>query len=290
MTARTTRAATFDDLPAITALHRAWDTHWLGAPENDESEIREDLERVPAGQSVLVHDGLSLVGVGWWWGIDTTLLAHPDADQAAVHAVLLDWFHERRAPQIQALSRDDALRSALTARAWPHDHSSFELVRPVEAEWRLEEPEWPAGVEIRALAPDDLPAVHHLVYRDAEWGAVPGHVERGFDEWRSLFVTASDPAEQQVLAWRGDRLVGAALGRFFSDGTGWVSQLAVARPERGHGLGRALLLEALHRRRAGGAKALGLAVQAENQAALRLYLGVGLQIDREWQTHRRPRG
>jgi ribosomal protein S18 acetylase RimI-like enzyme len=91
-----------------------------------------------------------------------------------------------------------------------------------------------------------------------------------------------------VLAWRGERLVGVAIGRMFSDGTGWVAQLAVAKDERGQGLGRALLLEALRRRRAAGATSVGLGVQHENRGALTLYLDVGLTIDREWMQYTLP--
>ena len=87
--------------------------------------------------------------------------------------------------------------------------------------------------------------------------------------------------------WPGTarRLVGVALGHTFSDGAGWVAQLAVAEDHRGRGLGRALLLEALRRRVAAGATALGLSVSALNPDALRLYLDVGLVVDREWRTY-----
>jgi len=100
------------------------------------------------------------------------------------------------------------------------------------------------------------------------------------------FDSVSIEPAQQVLAWRGDRLVGASIGRIFADGTGWIAQLAVARDERGNGLGRALLLDSLRRRQAGGATALGLQVQADNRNALNLYLNTGLQIDREWMEYR----
>jgi ribosomal protein S18 acetylase RimI-like enzyme len=46
-----------------------------------------------------------------------------------------------------------------------------------------------------------------------------------------------------------------------------------------------MLLEALHRRLAAGVTSLGLGVQATNRAALRLYLDVGLSIDREFRTY-----
>src|SRR3954465_3401270 len=39
------RPATADDVPALAALQVRWDTHWLGAPENDESELRSTFDR-----------------------------------------------------------------------------------------------------------------------------------------------------------------------------------------------------------------------------------------------------
>ncbi len=124
-------------------------------------------------------------------------------------------------------------------------------------------------------------ATHRLVYEEAGWADVPGHESRDFEEWYGLFVAKEDP-EQQVLAWQDGRLVGVALGRTFSDGVGWVSQVAVPRDLQRRGLGRALILEAFGRRLAAGATSLGLGVSAANVDALRLYLDLGLVVDREW--------
>ena len=113
--------------------------------------------------------------------------------------------------------------------------------------------------------------MHRLIYREARWADVPGHGDRPLPEWRDLFLAGEDPA-QQVLAWRDGAVVGAALGKTFSDGTGWVSQVAVRPDQRGRGLGRALLLEAFGRRLASGATRLGLGVwprERRRTAALR---------------------
>jgi GNAT superfamily N-acetyltransferase len=133
-----------------------------------------------------------------------------------------------------------------------------------------------------------MAAVHRLIYDEARWADVPGHAPRELDEWRSLFVDGEDP-EQQVLAWHSERLVGVALGKTFSGGMGWVSQLAVAPDQQGRGLGSALLAEALRRRLDGGATQLGLGVSAANPDALRLYERLGFRIDREWMAFRAGR-
>jgi mycothiol synthase len=278
------RPASGDDVPAIAALDRRWETVWFGAPEQDEDEVRERFDR--AEDSVLVLDGDRPIAASWWAGVDASLVVDPAAAVEEVYPVVLAWLERQPGLELSALNRDAKLLAALDTRGWRHVNSSFELIRPVTDDWVLADPVWPDGIVVGALGPDDRPAVHHLIYVDAAWSEVPGHPDRTFDEWREIFVNDRVPADQQVLAWRGEQLVGAALGRIFADGTGWVAQLAVAKPERGRGLGQALLLAALHRRRAAGATSVGLGVQVENRTALGLYLGVGLTIDREWMEFR----
>ena len=74
----------------------------------------------------------------------------------------------------------------------------------------------------------------------------------------------------------------------FSDGRGWVEQLAVARSARGLGLGRALLLHSLAELHERGATSLALGVQGENENAIGLYRDVGFEIEREWRVYSRP--
>lgn len=284
-----TRAATPDDLPAVAALQRRWETAWFGAPEQDEGEVAESfaLADPMAEHSRLIFDGDELLAAAWWWRGSTTLLVDPVIDPAPIHSAMLAWFADQGGVPVEALAQDERLRAALTDRGWQHVSSSFELIhdaRPVA------DPQWPAGITARDLGPHDAETVHRLIYTDAAWADVAGHPERDLPEWRAIFLNDQTRPEHHVLAWAGDRLVGVALGRIFSDGTGWISQLAVATDQRGKGLGRALLLASLRRLRDAGATSLGLSVQAQNRAALNLYLGVGLTVDREWQQYApRPR-
>ncbi|SHF59674.1 Acetyltransferase (GNAT) family protein [Jatrophihabitans endophyticus] len=279
-----TRALSPDDVAAVARLRARVDTYWFGAPESDEAETAEELARVASEHGLLVVDGDRLVGALWWWSTTGTVLVDPAAaDSDAVIAVSLDFAERIGVPEVHALSRDERLRAALDARGWRHTHSGFDLLRPVSDDWTLPAPHWPAGVALAPFASLDPHDVHELIYVAAEWSAVPGHVTRPLAEWRSIFLDPVSP-DLHLVAARGDRLVGVALGRIFADGTGWLAQLAVARADRGHGLGRALLLAALRHYRTAGATVLGLGVEAENATALRLYEGVGLRIDREWQT------
>jgi ribosomal protein S18 acetylase RimI-like enzyme len=285
------RSASMDDLPMITELQRQCDVAAFGAAEHDESEVREELERVGSldEHSRLVLDAGELLAAAWHWSTEATVLTAPGADPAPLHAELLPWFERLGVRALSVLSADDVLRAALTARGWRHTRSVFDLLRAVEPDWAIPTPVWDDGLVVRDLRPDDASAIHHLIYVDAAWADVPGHHPRGLAEWRDIFLTDATVPDRQVLVWRGDRLVGAAMGRMYSGDVGWIAQLAVARDQRGRGIGRALLLEALRRWAAAGATALGLGVLAENRSALRLYLDVGLRVEREWQDFEPPR-
>ena len=279
------RPAVAADLPALVELQRGWEAHWFGAAESDEDEVRDSFDRVEPLErcSRLLFDGDRLVAAAWWWQPDeTSLHVSPAADLPAVYDDVLPWFVDSGASRVEALNRDELLRGALVRHGWTHLLSQFELSRDATP---LPPPRWPQAVTTTTLD-DHADAVHRLIYVDAAWADVAGHRERELEEWRSIFVAGHDP-EQQVLAWHDGRLVGVALGKTFSDGTGWVSQLAVASDHRGRGLGTALLAEAFARRLAGGAVRLGLGVSAANPDALRMYLGLGLEIDREWMAYRR---
>ena len=278
------RPASPQDLPALTELYRAWDVAQFGVPEHDADEVAETFgpEGTLEQQSRLLLDGDRLVAAAWYWSTETSLLVDPSIDPAEAYADLVPWL-AAGGVAVDALASDAPLQDVLRSGGWQHDRSSFELVRAVGGDWTLPEPVWPEGVTMTDLRSADLAELHRLIYVEAGWSEVPGHPERDFASWRDIFVTDKEDPAQQVVAWRAGRPVGVATGRIFSDGAGWIAQLAVAKSERGRGLGRALLLEALRRRVAAGATLLGLSVQAQNRTAIGLYLGVGLTVDREWQ-------
>ena len=160
--------------------------------------------------------------------------------------------------------------------------SSFDLERGTDAP--LAPAAWPDGV---AIAPyrrgEEDAAVHALVYVDAAWGDVPGHCERSLDSWRSMI----SPEYRGWVARADGRAVGWVAGRVFGDGRGWVQQIAVARAERGRGLGRALLLHSLADLVSHGATSLALGVEAANEHALGLYRDVGFGVTREFRVYAR---
>jgi ribosomal protein S18 acetylase RimI-like enzyme len=271
------------DVPDIVGLQQAWDRRWFGAVEHDEADVRESLAGAlrSARQGRVLLDGHRMVAAAWWRSDDTNLLVHSDVDPAPAYDELLPWLAGGGVIHLEALDRDQPLRAALGRHAWEYVRSQCELIRGASP---LPRADWPDDVTTTPMA-EHAAAVYRVIYDESGWTEVPGQGRRMFDAWHRLFVAGTE-SEQQVLAWQSERLVGVALGKTFSDGMGWVSQVAVARDQQGRGIGSALLTDAFQRRLDAGATQLGLGVSAANPHALRLYQRLGLEIDREWMAYR----
>ena len=164
------------------------------------------------------------------------------------------------------------------------ERSSFELERSGDVA-DLPLPSWPDGivpVPFRLGVDDE--ELHEMIY--SFWTDVVGHTARPLDEWRSALLAGQWFDADLVVIARADDgegpIVGCALGRTFTGGVGWVSQLGVAHSARGVGLGRAVLIEASHRLHRTGTRIIALGVEAENANALGLYRSVGFEVTREW--------
>lgn len=284
-----TRAATRADVTLLADLDRRTEVGWWGREETEDDEVRDALDW--AGDldtaSRLVFAGDRLVGYALVLPRrDSTLTVDPDVDasvRTAVRDDLLGWLRGR-AEALFSPAADTERLAALTRHGFAAAYTSFDLVRPPTEP--LPAPVWPADVVLRPFDLDrDALEMHALVY--SVWTDVPGHHDRSFEDWRTLFLGSGNVRpEHQVLAERDGRLVGVALGRIYAGTDGWVMQLAVGRDARGIGLGRALLLEALRRLgETDGVQAVGLSVNASNALALGLYRSVGLVVEREVVTY-----
>ncbi len=118
----------------------------------------------------------------------------------------------------------------------------------------------PGPPSIRRIGPEfgkDCAKIHALSFAHA-WGAA---------EFESL-LAGRDVISHAAMA--GKALSGFVLSRCAAD-TAEILTIAVAPGARGKGVGSALLTSHLPTLAAGGAKALFLEVEADNQAALALY-------------------
>jgi mycothiol synthase len=154
-----------------------------------------------------------------------------------------------------------------------HYQMEIRLDKPVPA------PRWPEKISLRtAIHGQDERAIHRLVETAF---ARPGRTPTTLDQWQGLMQRADlyDP-DLWFLAMSGGEIAGVCLS-FAYPTTGWVRQLAVAETWRRKGLGAALLQHAFALFRERGYDRAGLAVDAENENALRFYQRAGLRPVRQ---------
>jgi ribosomal protein S18 acetylase RimI-like enzyme len=276
------RPATPADRPALIALVLAEDAAWSGASEVSAEEAGEVVDQHGPGV-VFERDGRVAGYAAVGEGGETILLVDPGDDPGPALEALVAWLGERGRQEVDTYAADARRIAWLEARGFTHRRSFFDLQRGIDPP--LAPAVWPRGVAIaRYRRGEDDDAVHRLMYVDAAWGEVPGHTELSLEGWRSMLA----PEYSGWVARRDRRPVGWVAGRVFSDGRGWIEQLAVARSSRGQGLGRALLLHSLAELRSRGATSFALGVQGENANASRLYRDIGFEVTREWRVYGMP--
>jgi ribosomal protein S18 acetylase RimI-like enzyme len=286
------RPATDGDVETLAAIQAAEDIAWWGVPDGDVDDMRSELERVRFAHGSLEAGTRMAVVAGHPVGF-VLLSGHGRAGMtidpshpglAEVQRCLVAWAVEAGATTMESLAQDHDRLATLAAFGFHPTRSSFELERSGDVS-DLGPTRWPAGIAPVPFRPAvDAEEVHELIY--SVWLDVEGHTYRPFEEWRTLFL--ADPAfeaDLAVVARLDDGagpVAGFAFGRVFTGTVGWVSQVAVGRPARGVGLGRALLVEAFTRLAAREVEILGLGVEAANATALGLYRSVGLEVAREF--------
>jgi ribosomal protein S18 acetylase RimI-like enzyme len=273
------RRATPADRPALVALGLAEDAAWSGAPAVSAEEVGEFIDSYEPGV-IFVRDGRVAGYAAGGEGGRTLMLVDPgDGPEPALEA-LVGWLGKLGQHEVDSYARDARRIAWLEANGFTHRRSYFDLRRGIDPPLALAV--WPSGVAIARYRPgEDDEAVHELIYVDAAWAEVPGHTERSLDAWRSTLT----PDYRSWVARRDGRPAGWVAGRVFSDGRGWVEQLAVARDARSLGLGRALLLHSLAELQERGASSLALGVEGENENAIGLYRNVGFEVEREWRVY-----
>jgi ribosomal protein S18 acetylase RimI-like enzyme len=279
----TLRPATDGDREAVLALGVAEEVAWFGEAEHSAEEVGEwvDDEGGVAPGAVAVDAGGTVRGFASPGRHQSVFLADPAWTDPAADT-LLPWLLDRRdRVELMAFADDPARLAAFDRHGLRHRRSTFSLVRD-ETAGPLPGAVPPDGIEIAPhRVGDDDEAVHRLIYVDAAWASVPGHVERDLAAWRESVRRCASV----FLARRDGDLVGWVAGRVVASGRGYVEMLAVAASERGRGVGRALLLRAFADLQRAGARGLALAVQAGNESALGLYRSVGLEIEQEWRIY-----
>ena len=288
-----------DDLDAVADLYAACDRADVGFVDPSRAAIEHDWRAEgfdPAVDAVVIEaaDGRLAAAGTCSWSADAPSDAfnrvHPERRGRGLGTWLIAWVAERcRANAARggtplayvSLPATDAAGVGLLER---HGYAHVRTFRHLEVDLPGSAPPVPApeGISIRPVAmPDDLVHVYDVIESAfvGQFDYLPASFESRREEW--LATPGFDP-ELFLLAWDGDRAVGAAVSAP-DEGIGWIHEVAVLVPWRGRGIGEALLratFSAFGRR---GLQQARLNVDVGNATgAPRLYARVGMHLRREW--------
>lgn len=143
----------------------------------------------------------------------------------------------------------------------------------------------PAGLEIRAVSPEHLPAI----YAANEEAFAESHDGlESYESWLSKLSASGLDTSLWVVAWDGDQIAGYVISTSDKAGahTPWV---ATRSPWRRRGLGKALMTRMLRRCQERGIQQADIGTVAENPGkSVHLYESVGYQVVRRQPRYRKP--
>lgn len=299
------RAATLDDVPAMTALIGRITTVLLGFADASDSELRDDLTGVrfdierdtilaldADGRAVVYAQGFDENDDYGWIDVYVDLgLDEATFDAAADAAVSACLGQIRRSAAARGASavrvkaglyqQESQMRAvyeraglAIDARYW-----RMEVALAPDADYTFT---LPAGIELRPVDPldDEVLRAATALINDA-FAEHHGHHDHTFSDmetyWRG--TEKFDP-EAWWFAYQDGAAVGFLLGddSRADEGVGYVRSLGVTKSARGSGIAKALLLNTFDHYRARGRRAVQLGVDSQNTTgATRLYEGVGMR-------------
>lgn len=308
------RPAHRDDLDEIVAVIRAAEiavcgmtTACSGEISSDWADRRFDMTRdtwVVAGP-----DG-HLVAYALAWGIDPDqsidlyFEVHPDCAGLGIDehlfGLLLARAHEHAAAHAAQSGETKAGVAMWCIRGDERKHALYERLGAartriftrltIDAADLPPAPPWPTGIATTRFRPGGDDRDVHAAIEDAF--SEHFHATRvPLDVWQTQVLGDDDFDPELLLVARdGDEVAGVVLC-FPTPEVGIVDQLAVREPWRGRGLGRALLLHALHLLAARGHEHLQLGVDAQNTTgATQLYESIGMRTKRATDFYERRLG
>jgi mycothiol synthase len=291
-----------DEAPAIQDILDAAESADAGEVRHHEDDVATDWlsPRCDIGANwwVAVAGDGSIAGVAFVWPetageVTADHYVHPDHRGRGLGEALLDTI-EARLVELPARSSDGeirhvlvwcedsdtARRASLERRGFKPVRQYFEMARDLTVEPAA--PVWPAGIVARGFRPglDD-----RAVY-EADVEAFSEHhlfEARSYDEWHARHVDAPDgDVTLWRLAWDAHQLAGYVVP-FARDAEAVIGDLAVRKPWRRRGVGRALLLAAFETLRDRGHGVVRLYVDAQNVTdAVAVYEATGMHVARRF--------
>jgi mycothiol synthase len=298
------RAPSLEDARQIADLVNEVSVAEIGIPWTSVEEVCDDLtapgRNVGDDALIFARDG-GLAGYLWLWGdadalnrITVLVYVRPALWGRGLSAWLLRLGEERARDKVRRAAR--ASPALLSASRWAENEAAGRLfeslgyahartfyVMRMQLDGPIAELQMPDRISIRAFDPErDTSAVHAALME--AFGENWGHTS--FDQWVHEHIEGESSdfdAGLWLLALDGDEVVGAVCSRSRtarSPDAAHVDDLGVRSAWRGRGIGRALLLAALHELQRRGIPAVELGVDSGNRGATRLYEGVGMRIVR----------
>ena len=313
----TFRAATMDDIPAVTRLVNDYTEHYLGYREVTENELETEWKmpkfNPQADTQVAYNPAGELVGYIAVWAISDPPVhpwiwgrVHPDYHRMGIGEFLMGWAEMRARQAIERCPEDVrvAYRASTIATIEPpkmlFGAVGMRLIRHsfdmrIDFDKAPPEPVWINGISVRHVT-DPKADIETIAYVDIEsFRDHFGFVEQPFEDhvawirsWLENSEMMADPS-LWFLAMDGDQAVGLALCAIYEREDrqyGHVNSLGVLRSHRRRGIGMALLQHAFGEYYRRGYKGVTLVVDAENlTGALRLYQKVGMSIHRQFDLY-----
>jgi mycothiol synthase len=244
----------------------------------NEAAVLRLRRRHPTTQHLLVSEGENLLGYaqlesGTEWSAGQ-LVVSPDHRRRGIGSLLLQrLIMESSSPlRVWAMGDTPAARAlAATAGMVPRREL---LIMERQLDDEVPEPVMPPGVQIRTFVPGQ---------DEQEWLRV--NAAAFADHPEQALIDSDDLADRMAESWFdpngffvatiNDTMVGFHWTKQHQDQLGEVYVLGIAPSAAGGGLGKALLLTGLRSLQERGSTRVELYVEADNRAAIELYLSYG---------------
>lgn len=285
------RLPTLQDAQSVYDLMVRCDIRDVGFPDTDREDLGHDWEQINLARDAwLAFDakgvlhGYSAV-LPWGEGARMVIYDDPGTEDTDLFLGLL-LMCEKRAMNIIQEINTPAKRSIYThlSDSAVHQRSVLE-----EAGYRIKKyifnmhkdlsgeqpgPELPQGFSIRStISGQDEPAIHALIQEAFDWRE---REYQCFEDWKKFMIHPDTfNADLWFLAIKDKEIIGTCLC-FKQTDIGWIRQLAVKKPYRKLGIGRALLQHSFKAFKVLGLPKAGLAVESENPNAVNFYQSVGM--------------
>lgn len=244
----------------------------------NEAAVLRLRRRHPTTQHLLVSEGEDLLGYaqlesGTEWSAGQ-LVVSPDHRRRGIGSLLLQrLIMESSSPlRVWAMGDTPAAR-ALAATAGMVSRREL-LIMERQLDDEVPEPVMPPGVQIRTFVPGQ---------DEQEWLRV--NAAAFADHPEQALIDSDDLADRMAESWFdpngffvatiNDTMVGFHWTKQHQDQLGEVYVLGIAPSAAGGGLGKALLLTGLRSLQERGSTRVELYVEADNRAAVELYLSYG---------------